>query len=176
MLETLVVDGYNVLSAFASRGLVDIENIDRARFQLTNLLSSSAAYWGMRLIIVFDAMHVPGGGEREEIIGPNARVIFSAEGVSADTVIESIIAELSRTDRLVIATSDRAEQTYAFGKGALRWPARELLNRVRIAQAEIKDKQTPARVHHTLHGRLSPRVLAVLDRLRLESVQPEKEK
>ena len=176
MVETLIVDGYNILSAFAAHGLVDSEDIDRARFQLINLLTSSAAYWGMRLVVVFDAMHVPGGVEREEIIGPCAKVVFSAEGVSADTVIESIIAELARTERLVIATSDRAEHTYAFGKGASRWPARELFNRVRIAQIEMKEQQTPARVHHTLHGRLNPGVLAVFDRLRLESVEPKKGK
>jgi predicted RNA-binding protein with PIN domain len=176
MVETLVVDGYNVLSAFASHGLVDREDIDRARFQLINLLTSSAAYWGMGLIVVFDAMHVSGGVVREESMGPNAKVIFSAEGVSADTVIEGIIAQLSRTERIFIATSDQAEQNYAFGKGAVRWPARELCNRVRVAQSEMRERQAPARVHHTLHGRLSPGVLAVLDRLRLESVQPRKDK
>lgn len=176
MVETLVVDGYNILSVFAAHGLVDNEDIDRARFQLVNVLISSAAYWGMRLIIVFDAMYLPGGVQREEVVAPHAKVIFSGEGVSADTVIESIIAGLSDTQRMVVATSDRAEQTYAFGKGASRWPARELLNRVRIAQGEMMEKQVPGRVHHTLHGRLSPGVVAVLDRLRLESVHTNKDK
>ena len=176
MVETLVVDGYNVLNAFAAQGLVDHQDIDRARFQLINLLTSSAAYWGMSLIIVFDAMHVLGGAQREQMVGPDARVVFSGEGVSADTVIEGIIADLSRTQRIYIATSDRAEQTYAFGKGASRWPARELLSRVRLAQSEMNGIHTPARGHHTLHGRLNPGVAAELNRLRLAQVRPKGDK
>ena len=176
MVETLVVDGYNVLSAFAASRLVDHEDVDRARYQLLNLLTSCSAYWGMRLIIVFDAMHVSGGLEREETLGPNAKVIFTAEGVSADTVIESLTWVLSQHERLIIATSDRAEQNYVFGKGALRWPARELAHRVRIAQSEMTKTQWPEREHHTLHGRLSPGVLAVLNRLRLEPMQDKKAK
>ena len=55
-------------------------------------------------------------------------VVYTKEKETADECIERLVSELAMRSRdMYVATSDLVEQHVAFGKGALRIVARELL-------------------------------------------------
>ena len=174
MPELLVVDGYNIINAWSKERLIDSSDFDMARQQLANLLSSCAAFWGCDLVIVYDAAGVEGGIEHCEEIAPGVRVVFSAAGVSADSVIERLVADSAQV-QVILATSDAAEQSYAFGKGAVRWPARELLRRVRTAQHEMEEKKHNGISSLRLHDMLPPHVKQAFNTMRLGSFPEERQ-
>lgn len=166
MRELLIVDGYNIINAWSKEKGFDGRDFDMARERLCTLLSSCAGYWGSELIIVYDAALVEGGIEHWETVSPSVSVVFSAAGVSADSVIERLVAEASGV-QVIIATSDAAEQSYAFGKGAMRWSAPELLRRVRAAQRDMDEKKDHGLASLRLHDRLPPDVKEAFNTLRL---------
>ena len=174
--ELLIVDGHNIINAWKGSKLLDDGDINRAREQLVEVLLSCTAYWGWELAIVFDAGKVRGGLEKEEQIAPHAKMFFSGEGASADSVIERLVAHCEHK-HVVVATSDAAEQSYAFGKGAIRWPARELLRRVETARREIlvKSKSTKD-LRGTMVDRLPEEVAEVLNQMRLRDLPKEGKK
>jgi len=174
MRELLIVDGYNIINAWASENILDIGDFDRARHQLATILASCSGYWGCELVIVYDAAGVPGALERCETPSSGVRIIFSGEGISADSVIERLVAEAVGV-QVIIATSDAAEQFYAFGKGAVRWPARELLRRVRVAQKEMVQDGESGRSASTLLDRLPPHVKQAFNTMRLGSYSEERQ-
>lgn len=174
MSELLVVDGYNIINAWSKERIIDANDFDMARQQLCTLLSSCAAFWGYDLVIVYDAAGVEGGVEHCEVVSPGVRVVFSGAGVSADSVIERLVADSSLV-QVILATSDAAEQSYAFGKGAVRWPARELLRRVRTAQRDIEEKKHTGVSSLMLTDMLPPHVKQLFDTMRLGSFPDERQ-
>ncbi|MDP3486833.1 MAG: NYN domain-containing protein [Bacillota bacterium] len=173
MPELLIVDGYNIIHAWTKERLINVSTLDMSRQQLCTLLSSCAAFWGYDLVIVYDAAGVNGGIEHCEVVSPGVRVVFSAAGVSADSVIERLVA--NSAVQVILATSDAAEQSYAFGKGAVRWPARELLRRVRATQRDIEEKRHTGVSSLLLHDMLSPHVKQVFNTMRLGSFPEERQ-
>lgn len=170
----LVVDGYNIINAWAKEGLIDSGDFDISRQQLCTLLSSCAAFWGYDLVIVYDAAGVEGGIEQWQVVSPGVKVVFSAAGVSADSVIERLVANSARV-QVILATSDAAEQSYAFGKGAVRWPARELLRRVRTAQRDMDEKKHTGVSSLLLCDMMPPHVKQVFNKMRLGSFTEERQ-
>lgn len=132
MPDVLIVDGYNLLYNWPELARLKEASFDHARDKLIRELSNYQAYWGGRVIIVFDAHKVPGATEKRERVG-EVEVIYSREGETADTVIEKLVGNINIKGQVYVATSDQAEQRIILGKGALRIPVREL--RVYVEQA-----------------------------------------
>lgn len=137
--EYLLVDGYNII--FAWDGLSDLAGADlnAARCRLTDILCNYQAFRKMHLILVFDAYRVkgnPGSVERHH----NIDVVYTKEAETADQYIEKVTHEMSRKNhRVRVATSDGLEQIIIMGAGAIRVSARELLEEIRAAEAEMRD-------------------------------------
>jgi predicted RNA-binding protein with PIN domain len=75
---------------------------------------------------VFDAHQIPGVGSKYN--QNRVTVVYTKEKETADACIERLASEMAlRSRHLYVATSDLVEQHVAFGKGALRLSARELL-------------------------------------------------
>ena len=107
----------------ASCGTIDLED---ARDRLLEMLADYQGFTGMEVIVVFDAHQVPGTGIVLQSI--SADVVYTKEKETADDCIERLASELAMRSRdLYVATCDLVEQHVAFGKGALRISARELL-------------------------------------------------
>ncbi|MEW6573392.1 MAG: NYN domain-containing protein [Bacillota bacterium] len=128
MREIIIVDGYNMIFAQAAGKEVDLAH---ARERLLNQLLQYAVLAGVDVVVVFDAYRVKGGREHTEQRG-GLTVIFTAEGESADTVIERLCAQLSERFTISVVTADWAEQRLALGYGALRVTPREF-------DAEVKE-------------------------------------
>jgi len=136
MEQVLLVDGYNMIGAWPELTKLAAENLEDARDRLVDMLAEYRAFSGKRVIVVFDAHQVPGTGNRH--LKSGVEVIYTREKETADECIERLAGELSGPRTVLqVATSDYTEQRVAFGRGALRLSARELLFAVEESRASI---------------------------------------
>ncbi|MBG9982448.1 NYN domain-containing protein [Aerococcaceae bacterium DSM 111020] len=124
--EILIVDGYNIIGAWPELNRLKKENdIQSARDLLLFELSNYRKYNDIQIIVVFDAQFVPGITQSFDAF--DIQVVFTSEGETADSYIERRVKEyINPLTRVVVATSDAAEQWMVFQHGALRKSAKEL--------------------------------------------------
>lgn len=138
MKEVLLVDGYNMIGAWPDLSqLKESNQMEEARDRLLQRLSNYSAYQGLNTWVIFDAMFVPGLSKSYQKY--RLKVVFTAEGQTADSYIEAMIDK--HTDLLTqvtVATSDLAEQRLVFQKGAVRKSAMELLGDVEKTEKLIR--------------------------------------
>lgn len=146
MEQFLIVDGYNIIGAWPELvRLKDEVSLSEARDRLIDMLAEYQAFSGIKTIVVFDAYLVPGlGGKYNQA---NLEIHYTKEKETADECIERLVVELAKRRRhIFVATSDFAEQNTAFGSGALRIPARELLSDIEESRKTVKKKLNDATV------------------------------
>lgn len=137
--EFLLVDGYNIIFAWAELKELAEADIKAARDRLLDILSDYAGYTGENVIVVFDAYRVAGG--RGEVYRyHNLDVVYTKEAETADLYIEKTAHKLSRRHRVRVATGDFVEQVIIFGVGAIRLSPRGLLEEILYAGQELKEK------------------------------------
>ncbi|WP_125980543.1 NYN domain-containing protein [Loigolactobacillus iwatensis] len=120
MHEILIVDGYNVIGNWPELAkLKQDDHLADARDQLLAQLAEYRKYEEARIILVFDAMYVPGITQRYDQY--NLEVVWTKEDQTADSYIEKIAGELNnRLTQVTVVTSDQAEQWTVFSRGAIR--------------------------------------------------------
>lgn len=126
MEEILIVDGYNIIGAWAElRNLKENGLLAEARDELLNWLGEYKVYSGRTVIVVFDAHQIKGKGKK--YLDKRLSIYYTKEDETADELIEKLVVELyHKRKRIYVATSDYTEQRVIFGQGALRISAREL--------------------------------------------------
>ena len=136
--EILIVDGYNMIGAWPE--LVKLKNqdlIEEASDQLLQALSDYQNYEGNEVWCVFDAQFVP--GITKEYSKYRVKVIFTAQGETADTYIEGVVKKLRNVlTEVYVATSDLAEQQLVFSKGAQRISAMELYKDIKRSKKALE--------------------------------------
>jgi uncharacterized protein len=158
---TLLVDGYNIIGAWTSLSMRrDRDGLEAAREELIGELASYSAFQGYQTRLVFDA-HQRREGRSSEIITDTLEIHYTEFGETADTHIEIFCAQSrfrarASGQRLIVATSDRAQQLTVLGYGAEWMSAPQLINdieavAIRIRQTQKqKRKQTPRLLGHSL--------------------------
>lgn len=137
--EYLLVDGYNIIFAWAALSELAKADLNAARGRLMDILCNFQAFRKMHLILVFDAYRVK-GNPGSVAHYHNIDVVYTKEAETADQYIEKVTHEMSRKNyRVRVATSDGLEQIIIMGAGAIRVSARELLEEVRAAEAEMRE-------------------------------------
>jgi predicted RNA-binding protein with PIN domain len=137
MEELLIVDGYNMIGAWPQLSDIKKKELGRARDVLLTILSEYQVFSGNKVIVVFDAHQVPGMGKKLKEY--RIDIYYTKENETADELIERLVKKMtSRRRRVTVATSDSTEQHIAFGSGALRKSARELLEDIQTAKKSIK--------------------------------------
>ena len=135
--QYIIVDGYNMIFAWDELAQTAKSDLDAARRQLCDALSSYAGFRKCRLVLVFDGYKAKGNpGTREQI--HNIQVVYTAEGETADAYIESLAAQIGSNYNVRIATSDGLVQLSGLRSGVLRMSARELHEEVELAKKEMK--------------------------------------
>ncbi|MBD2185618.1 NYN domain-containing protein [Aerosakkonema funiforme] len=144
----LLVDGYNIIGAWPT--LLherDRNGLEAARWQLIESLIGYTAFQGFGTQIVFDAQYrdTP---STSEVITENLSISFTDFGQTADTFIEKICADLHHElrqfqRRLIVATSDRAQQLTIVGYGAEWMSAQRLAHEVELTAQRIRRKHKP---------------------------------
>ncbi|NJR64581.1 MAG: NYN domain-containing protein [Leptolyngbyaceae cyanobacterium CRU_2_3] len=159
----LLVDGYNVVGSWHSlKQIRDRYGLEEARRELVANLAGYSAYQNFETHLVFDAQYQDAPSSREMASG-NVWICYTDYRQTADTYIERSCA-LFRKDirkfdhRLIVATSDRAQQLTVVGYGA-EWISAEQLKievdlvnlRVRNQKQTFKKGRSPKRfLSHTI--------------------------
>jgi uncharacterized protein len=145
-MDILLVDGYNMIGAWANLQSLKKENLSEARELLIQKMAEYQAYTGYRVIVIFDAHQVKGIEKKQK----NHRVegIYTRENETADERIEKLAISLNNIKTQIhVATSDFTEQWAIFGQGALRKSARELLNEVEAIEKRIQKRVEKIKVN-----------------------------
>jgi uncharacterized protein len=173
----LLVDGYNIVGAWAELKLVrDRDGLEAARRCLVEQLTGYSAFQGFDTRLIFDAQYraayTPGAGI-PEIITVNLSVHYTDFGQTADSFIEKTCADFRQDlrkfkQRLIVATSDRAQQLTVQGYGAELMSAERLAAEVEWVGQRVLRAQTQARkpVGRTLGHLLDPEAKRRMTRMR----------
>ena len=132
----IIVDGYNVIFAWEDLAAQARSDLDAARRQLCDALSSFAGYTRCRLVVVFDGYKQKGNpGEKSQF--HNIQVVYTREGETADAYIEALANEIGNNYSVRVASSDALIQISSLRSGVLRMSARELRAEVDAARKEM---------------------------------------
>lgn len=146
MEEYIIVDGYNILNYWNRFTKVLEENFEDAREELIQVLLNYSGYKKIKIILVFDGYKSKNNlGSRYEY--KNMEVVYSPENVTADMLIEKEIRKYTKDNKVYVATSDALEQGIILGKGALRMPARELIEDIEMAEREYRKEVIEPKKH-----------------------------
>ena len=104
--QRVIVDGFSLLHRDeAIRPLLDTQPA-LARHQLVRRAEEYGLARGDAVTVVFDGR----AGLNDAFAGFQAEVLFSPPHLSADAVIERMVARSPTPDRLLVVTSDRIER------------------------------------------------------------------
>ena len=132
----IIVDGYNMIFAWEDLAAQARADLDAARRQLCDRLSSYAGYTKCRLVVVFDGWKQKGNpGQKTQF--HNIQVVYTKEGETADAYIEALADQIGTNYAVRVASSDSLVQLSSFRSGVLRMSARELLEEVEAARKEM---------------------------------------
>lgn len=138
--DRLIIDGYNLMHQDAAldgrRG-----DLATARQRLVRRIEQTASGMAARITIVFDGRE---GGRDVALDAPNLEVLFSPANRTADGVIEQIVHDAPKPERILVVTSDWIEQRLVSVFGAAVISCREFLLRCETPSAPVR-RQKPAR-------------------------------
>ncbi len=112
----LLVDGNNVIHAWAELKDLHLRGKGLAHDRLKHLLGNYQDVSGVRVVLVFD-------GRRERIeLEPlrdehEIQVFYSDASHTADDIIERLSAKYAKHYRITVATNDMAEQNAVYSMG-----------------------------------------------------------
>ncbi|GAB4549356.1 MAG: NYN domain-containing protein [Pleurocapsa sp.] len=141
----LIVDGYNIIGHWSDlKASRDRHGLDAARHELIECLINYTAAVAYRTKIVFDA-HYQNTPRSQEEHTSLLSVHYTNFAETADTYIEKICANFYRegrsSSRLIVATSDRAQQLTVIGYGAEWLSAQMLAGEVAAAAQRTRRKK-----------------------------------
>ena len=166
MKEYLIIDGYNVINAWPTLYSIAHKNLEDARSQLIEMMAEYQSFKGIKVIIVFDAHMVKKSMEKtEKKLG--VEVVYTREKETADSYIERLIVDLSRKNRVVVATNDLIEQQMVLGSGATRTSVRELIIDYNNVKERINKRIDALKIQKVdLSNRMSDEILEKLEKFR----------
>ncbi|KAB3533607.1 NYN domain-containing protein [Alkaliphilus pronyensis] len=166
MKEYLIIDGYNVINGWPQLREVCNDDLDEARNKLIEMMMEYQSFRGVHIIIVFDAHLVKKSREKREKI-KGIEVVFTKERETADLYIERKSIELSKKNRVVVATNDWLEQQIVLGGGATRISVRELAIDFQHVKGKINNKtQKSVKLKEELSNRIDDTILKKLEKFR----------
>lgn len=145
----LLVDGYNIIGAWSClKKTRDTAGLEAARGELVESMTNYSAFKGYQTQIVFDAQYQNTCSNRE-VITELLSVHYTEFGQTADTYIEKSCASYrhhiaqSLISRVIVATSDRAQQLMIQGYGAEWMSALQLCHDVQTNVCRVRQKYNP---------------------------------
>jgi uncharacterized protein len=146
----LMVDGYNVIGAWQHlMRLRDQEGMEVARHELIEVLLGYTAAQDYHTHVVFDSQYRNTPGSREPVTS-YLSICYTDYRQTADSYIERACAEFRQdlrkfSQRLIVATSDRAQQLMVAGYGAEWMSAHRLWAEVELTTQRVQRKQQSLR-------------------------------
>ncbi|HBB34983.1 MAG TPA: RNA-binding protein [Cyanobacteria bacterium UBA8803] len=144
----LLVDGYNIIGSWSSLKMTrDRHGLLAARQELVEVLINYSAFVGYQTQVVFDAQYQK-TQSNQEAVTTYLSVCYTDFGQTADSYIEKFCAtfksKLSQSkQRLIVATSDRAQRLLVVGYGAEWMSSEQLATDVEFTAHRIRHKNRP---------------------------------
>lgn len=138
--DRLYIDGYNLLHQTDELAGLLRTDIQGARHRLVRMVEETAHRMARHTTIVFDGRTT---GSDSALSAEYLEVIFSPGNLSADTVIERLVCREADPDRILVVTSDRAEQHTVSSAGAHIMSSEEFMDRCRRTMNRSADRRTP---------------------------------
>lgn len=138
MKEILLVDGYNVIGAWAEATEKNWP-IDESRDRLSHLLEEYAALHKQYVILVFDGYksdRLSTSYEKRK----SMEIVFTKKDETADSYIEKAVYNAPKYCKVYVATSDALQQYSVLGDGGYRMSSRELLTELSAMRAKAKQR------------------------------------
>ena len=123
--DWLIIDGYNLMhqdDALDGRR----DDLQTARQRLVRRIEQSAAGMARKITVVFDGRE---GGRDVALAAPNLEVLFSPSNRTADGLIEQLVHDAEKPERIIVVTFDWIEQRLVSVFGATVISCREFLLR-----------------------------------------------
>jgi predicted RNA-binding protein with PIN domain len=142
----LLVDGYNIIGQWTTlKNTRDQFGLALARQSLVESLISYSSHQGYHTQVVFDAQYQQSPASQEQPT-PYLSIHYTAWLQTADTFIEKRCAHYSRhsleyPSRVIVATSDRAQQLTVVGYGAEWMSAQLLAQAIDQSRSQVKHQQ-----------------------------------
>ncbi|WP_283678027.1 NYN domain-containing protein [Lentilactobacillus sp. Marseille-Q4993] len=151
--ELLIVDAYNMIGNWPHLTKLKLaDRLEDARDELLDELAEYKKYRGINMIVVFDAMYVPGNSKSYQKY--DMEIVWTSKDQTADSYIEALAKQKSdRFTQVIVATSDQAEQWTIFASGALRIPALEFLTDVKRTKKEVDSEAEQMTAEGQVFGR-----------------------
>lgn len=144
-----LVDGYNIIGTWSClKRTRDQGGLEAARWELIEALTDYSAFQGYETQIVFDAQY-QNASSNKEVITELVSVYYTDFGQTADAYIEKACASLrpaiaqSLIPRVIVATSDRAQQLMVQGYGAEWLSAQQLCYEVQATVCRVRQRYQP---------------------------------
>ena len=154
----LLVDGYNIIGDWSDlKQSRDRHGLEAARHELVECLINYTAAVAYRTKVVFDA-HYQDTPRSTEVHTAALSVHYTAFAETADTYIEKFCATFARkkyqqeSTRLIVATSDRAQQLTVVGYGS-EWLSAPMLAREVEQMAQKTKNRTKKQTKKKSSGR-----------------------
>lgn len=158
MRELMIVDGYNLMHYDPRYKRLKDVDLEMTRIKLVEDLAAMATLSDRDIVVVFDAA-ASAGKERQKAFILGIEVWFTRGGESADEVIERLSYDASAERRVVVATSDYAQQKVVFRPGVtvkssrqLSEEMKELIDEARRYYAESTRSRRRPRVEDRIDG------------------------
>lgn len=138
MKDYLLVDGYNIIHAWADLKELTKVSLESARVKLMDILSNYGGTKSLVIIVVFDGYLVKGNiGEVQKY--NNIHIVYTKEAETADHYIERVVTSLPKHYNIKVATGDSMEQLIIHGQGAMRMTARELRSEINFENKILQE-------------------------------------
>jgi len=121
----LIIDGYNLLHTDSTLVECASTHLQEARHRLVRMIEKTAFQTAKHTIVVFDGQSA---GEDSALSTDVIEVIFSPSNLTADSIIERLVEGCPDPEKVLVITSDRAEQTTVQSTGAHVFSSSEFMN------------------------------------------------
>lgn len=139
MVTHLLIDGSNLMHAWPELRALLKRNKLLAREQLVSQLLVLMPETTERVTVVYDGRGVELVVEHP--YGPDSvAVIYTPGGLTADDVIEQLVAQSEDASGCLVATGDQAERTTVEAAGAIWCSPAELLARIERAEEQQRGR------------------------------------
>jgi len=122
--DYLIIDGYNLLHTDPDLVECCATHLQEARHRLVRRIEKMAFQTAKHTIVVFDGQSA---GEDSALSTGAIEVIFSPSNLTADSVIERLAERCPDPEKVLVVTSDRAEQTTVQSSGAQVFSSSEFM-------------------------------------------------
>jgi uncharacterized protein len=130
----LVVDGNNVIHSWPKLSAIYRHRRFSAYLELVKILESYQDFSDHRVVVVFDGRGVKIMEEREK---GSVQIFYSAQNMSADSIIERLAAGNAQRYHIVVATDDVSIQDAVVASGGEAVSTKSLADRIKSCQREM---------------------------------------